>query len=157
MDRKILVTAVCAALAFPLTMQAAKAQEADPATAADPTSGEGRDSGVAELDRVLVTGSRIHARNWRRLRPRCSTSLPRRSRSRVSATSPTCCARSRCRRARWRTTEFAGSFTATATTISLLGLSPSFTLILFDGRPLADYPLLYNGQSDFTDLSQHTR
>jgi outer membrane receptor protein involved in Fe transport len=48
--------------------------------------------------------------------------------------------------------QFAG-FTPTATTISLLGLSPSFTLILLDGRPLADYPLLYNGQSNFTDLT----
>ena len=48
--------------------------------------------------------------------------------------------------------QFAG-FTAEATTISLLGLDPSFTLILMDGRPLADFPLLYNGQSNFTDLS----
>src|SRR5207342_3092593 len=49
--------------------------------------------------------------------------------------------------------QYAGSFTSNATTISLLGLSPSFTLILMDGRPLADYPLLYNGQSNFTDLT----
>jgi outer membrane receptor protein involved in Fe transport len=48
---------------------------------------------------------------------------------------------------------FFGSFTTGATTISLLGLEPGFTLILLDGRPLADYPLLYNGQANFTDLS----
>ncbi len=46
-----------------------------------------------------------------------------------------------------------GGFTPGATTISLLGLEPGFTLILLDGRPLADYPLLYNGQANFTDLS----
>ena len=49
--------------------------------------------------------------------------------------------------------QFSGGFTPGATTISLLGLSPGFTLILVDGRPLADYPLLYNGQANFTDLS----
>src|SRR4249919_2695423 len=49
--------------------------------------------------------------------------------------------------------QFTNGFTPGATTISLLGLDPSFTLILLDGRPLADYPLLYNGQSNFTDLS----
>jgi len=49
--------------------------------------------------------------------------------------------------------QFSGGFTPGATTISLLGLSPGFTLILIDGRPLADYPLLYNGQANFTDLS----
>ena len=37
--------------------------------------------------------------------------------------------------------QFAGGFTPGATTISLLGLEPGFTLILLDGRPLADYPL----------------
>ena len=49
--------------------------------------------------------------------------------------------------------QFTNGFTPGATTISLLGLAPGFTLILLDGRPLADYPLLYNGQSNFTDLS----
>jgi outer membrane receptor protein involved in Fe transport len=49
--------------------------------------------------------------------------------------------------------QFVNGFTPGAETISLLGLSPSFTLVLIDGRPLADYPLLYNGQSNFTDLS----
>jgi outer membrane receptor protein involved in Fe transport len=49
--------------------------------------------------------------------------------------------------------QFSGGFTPGATTISLLGLEPGFTLILLDGRPMADYPLLYNGQANFTDLS----
>lgn len=45
------------------------------------------------------------------------------------------------------------SFTPGATTISLLGLDPSFTLVLMNGKPLADYPLLYNSNSNFVDLS----
>lgn len=49
--------------------------------------------------------------------------------------------------------QFTNGFTPGATTISLLGLDPGFTLILINGHPMADYPLLYNGQSNFTDLS----
>ncbi len=44
-------------------------------------------------------------------------------------------------------------FTPGAQTISLLGLPPDFTLFMIDGHPLSDYPLLYNGQSSFTDIS----
>ncbi|HEX3163422.1 MAG TPA: TonB-dependent receptor plug domain-containing protein, partial [Pseudolabrys sp.] len=46
-----------------------------------------------------------------------------------------------------------GSFTPGATTISLFGLDPGFTLILLNGHPLADYPLPYNGTQNITDLS----
>lgn len=46
-----------------------------------------------------------------------------------------------------------GSFTPGATTISLFGLDPGFTLILLNGHPLADYPLPYNGNQNITDLS----
>lgn len=45
------------------------------------------------------------------------------------------------------------SFTAGAETVSLLGLSPSFTMYMINGHPIADYPLLYGGQSSFVDLS----
>ena len=45
------------------------------------------------------------------------------------------------------------SFTPGATTVSLLGLDPSFTLVLMNGRPLADYPFLYNSNSNFVDLN----
>jgi len=44
-------------------------------------------------------------------------------------------------------------FTPGAQTISLLGLDPAFTLFLVNGHPLSDYPLLYNGVSNFVDLS----
>jgi outer membrane receptor protein involved in Fe transport len=45
------------------------------------------------------------------------------------------------------------SFTPGANAVSLLGLDPSFTLVLMNGRPLADYPFLYNSNSNFTDLN----
>ena len=44
-------------------------------------------------------------------------------------------------------------FTAGAQTISLLGLDPGFTLFLLNGRPMADFPLLYNGSANFVDIS----
>lgn len=46
-----------------------------------------------------------------------------------------------------------GSFTPGATTVSLFGIDPAFTLILLNGHPLADYPLPYNGTQNITDLS----
>ena len=48
---------------------------------------------------------------------------------------------------------FSAGFTPGAETISLLGLPPDFTLFLINGRPMADFPLLYNGSSNFVDLS----
>ena len=49
--------------------------------------------------------------------------------------------------------QFTNGFTPGATTISLLGLDPGFTLFLINGHPMADYPLLYNGSSNFVDLT----
>lgn len=49
--------------------------------------------------------------------------------------------------------QFNAGFTPGANTISLLGLDPSFTLVLMNGRPLADYPFLYNSNSNFVDLA----
>jgi outer membrane receptor protein involved in Fe transport len=36
-------------------------------------------------------------------------------------------------------------FTPGAQVVSLFGLSPSYTKLMIDGRPMADYPALYNG------------
>lgn len=47
----------------------------------------------------------------------------------------------------------AGSFTQGAQTVSLFGLSPQFTLILLDGKPIADFGRLYNGTINFTSIS----
>lgn len=47
----------------------------------------------------------------------------------------------------------ASTYTTGAQALSLFGLDPGFTLVMVDGHPLPDYPLLYNGASNFTDLS----
>lgn len=49
--------------------------------------------------------------------------------------------------------QFTGGFTPTANAISLFALDPSFTLTLINGRPIADFPLPFNGSSDITDLA----
>ncbi|MBY4598474.1 TonB-dependent receptor [bacterium BD-1] len=45
------------------------------------------------------------------------------------------------------------SFTQGAETISLFGLPVGFTKFLIDGRPLANYPALYNGGEAFNNIS----
>jgi outer membrane receptor protein involved in Fe transport len=46
-----------------------------------------------------------------------------------------------------------GSFTQSAETLSLFGLSPSYVKYLIDGRPMANYPALYNGSDVFNNIS----
>jgi len=46
-----------------------------------------------------------------------------------------------------------GGFTQGAKTISLFGLDPSFTKFLLDGRPVAEYPALYNGSENFVSIN----
>ncbi|HEV7431825.1 MAG TPA: TonB-dependent receptor plug domain-containing protein, partial [Steroidobacteraceae bacterium] len=48
--------------------------------------------------------------------------------------------------------QFTGNFTAGARTLSLFGLSPSYVKYLVDGRPMSDYPALYNGSDTITDI-----
>jgi iron complex outermembrane recepter protein len=49
--------------------------------------------------------------------------------------------------------QFTGGYTPAAKTISLFGLSPDFTLTLLNGRPMASYPLAYNGSVNITDIA----
>jgi iron complex outermembrane recepter protein len=49
--------------------------------------------------------------------------------------------------------QFSGGFTQGAQTLSLFGLSPSYTKYLIDGRPMSDYPALYNGTDNFVSIS----
>ncbi|WP_058834190.1 TonB-dependent receptor plug domain-containing protein [Luteimonas abyssi] len=46
-----------------------------------------------------------------------------------------------------------GSFTPGARTISLFGMSPSYTLTLINGRPVNSYPLAYNGNTSIVDIA----
>ncbi|GAB3308839.1 TonB-dependent receptor [Luteimonas notoginsengisoli] len=152
MERKLLATAICAALAFAAS-GGAHAQEAAPAQATSAQQDAPADTADAatDLDAVVVTGSRIPRAQMETASPVVTITSEDIQRQGFRNVSDVLRAQPLSTGA-VQDNQFAG-FTATATTISLLGLSPSFTLILLDGRPLADYPLLYNGQSNFTDLT----
>src|SRR6201999_2633129 len=49
--------------------------------------------------------------------------------------------------------DFGNTFTPAANAISLRGLGPNHTLVLFNGRRVADYPIAYNGSVNFVDLA----
>ena len=49
--------------------------------------------------------------------------------------------------------DFGNTFTPAANTISLRGLGPNHTLVLVDGRPVADYPIAYDGSVNFVNLA----
>ena len=49
--------------------------------------------------------------------------------------------------------DFGNTFTPSANTVSLRGLGPNHTLILLNGRRLADFPTAYDGAVNFTNLA----
>ncbi|MDM5177245.1 TonB-dependent receptor [Massilia sp. DJPM01] len=49
--------------------------------------------------------------------------------------------------------DFGNTHTPSANTISLRGLGPNHTLILLNGRRLADFPTAYEGEVNFTNLA----
>jgi len=49
--------------------------------------------------------------------------------------------------------QFVNGFTPGVQTLSLFGLSPSYTKFLIDGRPLSDYPALYNGSQAVNSIT----
>lgn len=49
--------------------------------------------------------------------------------------------------------QFTNSFTPNAMMINLRGFGPGYTLVLINGKRMAEYPLPYNGQSNFVNLA----
>lgn len=145
MKRKGLTKAICVALALSAVSPLVLAQDAAVDTDQQPAPE------ATELDGIVVTGSRIPRSDLETASPVVTITSEEIQRQGYRNVSDVLRALPLATGA-VQDNQFAG-FTATATTISLLGLSPSFTLTLLDGRPLADYPLLYNGQSNFTDLT----
>ncbi|UOF14717.1 TonB-dependent receptor [Lysobacter capsici] len=140
MHRHLLATAVHAALGAALIASPAHAQ--DPAPSPAPT----------EIDKVTVTGSLIPRTEIETATPVISISAENIKRQGFKDVYDVLRAQPLATGA-VQDSQFIGGFTTNAEPISLLGLDPGFTLVLIDGRPMADYPLLYNGQSNFTDLA----
>lgn len=49
--------------------------------------------------------------------------------------------------------DYGNTFTPSANTVSLRGLGPNHTLILLNGHRLADFPIAYEGEVNFTNLA----
>ena len=49
--------------------------------------------------------------------------------------------------------DFGNTFTPSANAISLRGLGPNHTLVLLNGRRMADFPIAYDGSVNFTNLA----
>ena len=150
MKRKLLVSTISSALAFWALSGVALAQ--DSSTPQDPNQPASQEEAEANLQRVVVTGSLIPQAQQETASPVTTITAEQietqgyRNVSDVLRAQPLATGAV-------QDNQFSAGFTPGATTISLLGLDPGYTLILLDGRPLADYPLLYNGQSNFVDLS----
>ena len=144
LKRNLLATTICGLLALSSAPAFAQDAPADP-----PTTEEEKPK---EITRVVVTGSLIPIAAQETSSPVTTITAEEIERQGYRNISDVLRAQPLATGA-VQDNQFSAGFTPGATTISLLSLDPSFTLILLDGRPLADYPLLYNGQSNFTDLS----
>lgn len=148
MKHKLLVAAIASAIALPFAVAPAFAQQAD----------QGQDTTQAarekakQLDKVVVTGSLIPQAQIESASPVITITAAQMQREGFSNVYDALRAQPLATGA-VQDSQFSAGFTPGAKTISLLGLSPGFTLFLINGRPMADYPLLYNGQSNFVDLS----
>ena len=49
--------------------------------------------------------------------------------------------------------DYGNTFTPSANAISLRGLGPNHTLVLLNGRRMADFPIAYDGMVNFTNLA----
>ena len=125
MNRKMLATAICAVLASPLV-----------AFAQDTTATQEQKE-TTELDTVVVTGSLIPQVKMENANPVVTISSEDIARQGFKNVYDVLRAQPLATGA-VQDNQFTNGFTPGATTISLLGLSPGFTLILLDGRPLPD-------------------
>jgi outer membrane receptor protein involved in Fe transport len=155
MNRKLLYVALGVALAWGSPYSVLHAQQAEQDTSAGSADGQqNSDAGkqAQKLETITVTGSLIPQAEIETSAPTLQITAEQ-IQSRGYANVYDVLRSQPLATGQVQDNQFTNGFTPGATTISLLGLDPGFTLILLNGHPLADYPLLYNGSSNFTDLS----
>jgi outer membrane receptor protein involved in Fe transport len=137
--RRLGLPLLTAMLASPLTFAQTDADDTDEAEA-------------KELDRVVITGSRI-ARTATE-GPSPVVVIDREQIEREGFTTVEGALKSLTQATGVVQNElFAGGFTQNANALDLRGLGPGRTLVLVDGRRVSDYPLAYNGQSNIVNIS----
>ncbi|MEO8804170.1 MAG: TonB-dependent receptor [Rudaea sp.] len=151
MKRKLLVTAIVMGLAAAMPIASVYAQDANDQATQTQTNKKDKDK-TQKLETVTVTGSLIPKSQIETSSPVVTITADEMKKqgfknvydalkSLPVSTGAV------------QDAQFSQGFTPGANTISLLGLDPSFTLILMNGKPLADYPFLYNSSSNFVDLN----
>ncbi len=145
MKRKLLVAAICTALVLPAVPVLVHAQDATQGTKQDKKEAK-------KLKAVVVTGSLIPQSEIETASPVITITAEDIKKQGFSNLYDALRAQPLVT-GQVQGQQFQAGFTPGAQTISLLGLPPDFTLIMVDGHPLADYPLLYNGSFSFTDVS----
>src|SRR4249919_3093965 len=148
LERSRLGAALFAALVMPVA-GAAFAQEASATQDQTPAA---TDAKATNLDKIVVTGSLIPQTSIETFKPvtiisaedlknRGFTSVQQALHESSFATGGV------------QGNQSSASFTQGAETNSLFGLDPGYTKYLIDGRPMANYPALYNGTSTFNNIS----
>lgn len=121
-------------------------------TTAFAQSEEEDDEDSAELDRVVITGSRISRTAIEGPSP--VTVIDREQIDREGFTTVSEALKSLNQVTGLTQNEAqAGTFTQNANSIDLRNLGPGRVLILVDGRRISDYPLPFNGQSNIVNIS----
>lgn len=158
MNRKLLVTAICASLFAAgvahgqnTTSQADQPQDKSPA-GQDGQTGTQNKQKEKTLQAIIVTGSLIPQSQIETANPVITVTAQDIKKQGFSNVYEALRAQPLSTGA-VQSQNFSAGFTPQASTISLLDLPPEFTLFLLNGRPMADYPLLYNGSANFTDIS----
>ncbi|MDB6163632.1 MAG: TonB-dependent receptor [Xanthomonadaceae bacterium] len=154
LERSRLSAALFAALVMPVTGLALAQNAAPPQTTPDqaPDQTTPASTKAANLDKIVVTGSLIPQTTLETAKPvlvisaqdlktRGFTSVQDALHQTSFATGGT------------QGNQTQGSFTQGVETNSLFGLDPGYTKYLIDGRPMADYPALYNGSSMINNIS----
>lgn len=153
MNRKLLTVAICSSLAFAGN---AWAQTTNTSTATDTqatsTQQQDKKEEPKTLKGIIVTGSLIPQSQIETANPVITLSAQQLEKQGFGTVYDALHAQPLATGS-VQGNQFTGGFTPGAETISLLGLDPGFTLFLINGHPMADYPLLYNGSSNFVDLS----
>ncbi|WP_456952676.1 TonB-dependent receptor domain-containing protein [Lysobacter sp. HA35] len=143
--RSRLTTALLAALLLPT---AALAQS----TATTTSSTSSDDKKTTELDKVVVTGSLIPQTDKETFKPvTVITAEDLQARGYTSVADAL--QQSSFATGGVQGNQTSASFTQGAETLSLFGLSASYVKYLIDGRPMANYPALYNGSDVFNNIS----
>jgi outer membrane receptor protein involved in Fe transport len=151
LERSRLSAALFAALVMPIA-GAAFAQDAGTApdqTSQDQTSTTNK---ATTLDKVVVTGSLIPQTELETFQPVTIISAED-LQTRGFTSVADALQRSSFATGTVQGNQTSASFTQGAETISLYGLNPGYTKFLIDGRPMANYPALYNGSDVFNNIS----